>query len=245
MKSVIKKIFSTLIAFSLPFCYSVSRNIYSAHATTENLLDTNEITMIPDDLVTQDMIRVGEEYADQMNNGKQTRMDEEVWNLVSYTTVVSYGPVKGAFGDIIPVGETRTRTCSWSIGLGGTFRGYTLSASASGSLEITKSGPSSSDKLVDGKAATHRGFFAVGYGRLVKYNYIVTQKYSGQPIRNETHYMLSDVDTVSCSQLLQISGSTVYAENGRRTAVRNAGTLSNYKSHFSRTDGTCLYYYDW
>lgn len=240
MKKFVKNILLTMVVFGL--FITGNMNIVSAKESMDKL---DDIVLIPDNIVTDDMIEVGEEYAKEMNGDSRLRMDEEVWTLKSSTTVVSHGSIKAGFGDIVPVGESRTKTCSWSVSSGTNIKGYTLGASVSGSKSITQSGPSSSDKLADGKKATHRAFFSVGYGRLVKYTYEVTQKYSGNFVRTETRYMYSDVSTVSCSQLIMLNGSTVYVEDVTGTKVKSAGTLSNYKSKFSAIDGTCLAYYKW
>lgn len=205
----------------------------------------SNIKLIPDEVITNNMIDVGENYAKEMSTNTRTRMDGELWTLQSASTVVSHGPIKASFGEIVPVGESRSKTCSWSVSVGTTIKGYKLASTVSGSKTITQNGPSSNQKLADKKSATHRSFFSVGYGRLVKYTYKITQKYTGVFIRNETKYLYADVSTESCSQLIQLSGSTVYAENLARTKVKNAGTLSNYKNKFSKIDGSCLYYYKW
>lgn len=149
----------SMLTMSL-FLFNSISNVYAI----DQLIESGGITLIPDDVITDNVIEVGENYAKSMVRQPQTRMDGEVWTIQSSKTVVSHGPIKAAFGDIIPIGESRTKTCAWSV---------------------------------------------------------------------------------SCSQLIQLSGSTVYAENHARTKVRNAETLTNYKSKFSKIDGTCLYYYNW
>lgn len=230
------------------FSISMLGNINNVFANEDNsiiLVEAENVELIPDDVITDNMIEVGENYAKEMNDNPLSRMDGEVYTLTSQRTVVSHGPIKAAFGDIVPIKESRTKSCSWSISAGTSVRGYKLGLQVSGSKSITQSGPGENTKLADGKKATHRSFFAVGYGRLVQYNYKVTQKYSGAFVRNEVRYMYADVSTVSCSQLIQLSGSTVHAENLQGTKVRHAGSLANYKSQFSKIDGSCLYYYNW
>ena len=55
--------------------------------------------------------------------------------------------------------------------------------------------------------------------------------------------MLADVSAESCSQLIILDGSTVYAQNLNGNKVKDAGSLQNYKNQFYKTDGTCLKYY--
>lgn len=88
--------------------------------------------------ITDNMIEVGENYAKEMSGNSTARMDGEVWTLQSSDTAISYGVVKAAFGELVPSGEERSKTCSWSITAGTTVRGYKLSATVSGSLSIKK-----------------------------------------------------------------------------------------------------------
>lgn len=236
MKNILKK---------LLYCFMTLALLMSGTNTLvfAEDLENNTVLLIEDDEITENMIEVGESYA-QEKSISRARTDGELWTLQSYKTVVSHGPIKAAFGAFVPSGETKTETCSWSVSAGTAVSGYPLSVSVSGSKSIKKSGPSSSDTLTNGKSATHRSFFSVGYGRLVKYTYKVTSKYSGNYLRTETKYMYSDVSTLSCSQLVHINSSTIYAQNSDKTKVRKT-TLTNYKAKLKKTDGTCLYYYEW
>lgn len=242
MKKTVIFIFTLLSALSLTFFGNV--NNISANDDNTYIDLPNDIEFIPDDVITDDMIKTGEDYAKKMSVNPLVRMDGELWEVTSSSTAISYGVVKAAFGDLVPVGESRTKDCGWSVSAGTKIKGFTLSVGVSGKKSIRQSGPSSSDSIAGGKAATHRAFFAVGYGRLVKYTYRVTQKYSGAYLRTEIRYIYADVSTESCSQLINLNGSTVTAENVNKIKTRSA-SLATYKAKFSSIDGTCLYYYKW
>lgn len=195
--------------------------------------------------ITQNVIDVGEAYANMMEEkSRLTRTDEEVWNPVGDPiTVVGYGPLKGTSPIIVPVGQTDSENFSWSISVGTSVNGYPLGASISGSRTISKSGPAEGTKLCDGKNATHRSFFALGEGKIVEYNYRITSKYTGAFIRNETVYLAADVYTESCSQLLSKDGSYYQVENGQRTkTVRVFG--DTYRSQFLLTGSAADNFYD-
>ncbi|MDR1550742.1 MAG: hypothetical protein LBT06_19460 [Hungatella sp.] len=245
MEFKMKKKLSVLL-LSGTMAFALVTSVYAQEPNYIGVMESSAVdTKLPigDESITQNVIDVGNSYANQMSGNVNTRADGEVWTLESTTTVIPYGAVKGSFGDIIPEGESKTKTCSWSISAGTDVRNYKISASVSGSKSITQSGPTASTKLADGKNATHRSFFVVGYGKLVKYDYKVTQKYSGNFLRRETKYMFADVSTESCSQLIRLDGSTVNAQNLNGSKVTSAGSLQNYKNQFYKTDGTCLKYY--
>lgn len=195
--------------------------------------------------ITQNVIDVGEAYADMMEEkSRLTRTDEEVWTLVGNPiTVVGYGTLKGTSPIIVPSGSTQSNNFSWSINVGTSVNGYQLGATISGSRTISKSGPAEGTKLCDGKYATHRSFFALGEGKIVQYNYLITSKYTGAYIDEKTVYLAADVYTEECSQLLSKDGSYYQVENGQRTkTVRVYG--ETYRAKFLETGSGADNYYN-
>ena len=243
MRKAIKGLLVISLVFALVFIFSLVDDAGTV-STKGSDDESDNIVFIADDEVTEDMIEVGEKYAKEMNSDSNG-MSGVVWEMQSSTTVVSYRPIRAAFGDIVAIGETREEDYKWSVNAGTKIDNYPLSVSVSGSKSTTQNGPETNDKLADGKKASHRAFFLVGYGRLVKYTYKVTDKYSGRFLRNETRYMYSDVSTKLCNQLIQLNGTTVYAEDETSTKVKDAGTLVSYKNKFSDLDGICLAHYKW
>lgn len=231
-----KKIFLILVGISLVLVCMPFSDV--------NALETISL-QDGDTSITQNVIDVGNEYARKMEElSRKARMDEEVWSLTSTQVVVPYNTLKISHGDFVEPGSSITRECSWSIGVGVPIgnTGVSLSVSVSDSTKITRSGPSSSDRLANNVKATHRSFFAVGKGKVVRYTYRVTSKYSGTFIRNQTVTQAADVTTLSCSQLVNINGNNLTVENADGNKVRTT-TYTNYLAQMKKTGSPAHYYY--
>ncbi len=189
-----KKFFSLFLSLSITlFCIPI---------VNSKALEINELKD-GDTSITQNVIDVGNDYAKRMEEkSKIMRMDEEVQTLTSSTVVIPYDTLKVAHGGFVEPGASLQRNCTWSIEVGKSIgnTGISLTLGISGSKSISKNGPLSTDRLANNVKATHRSFFAIGKGKVVKYNYKVTSKYSGTFIRNETATLAADVTTLECSQ---------------------------------------------
>lgn len=195
--------------------------------------------------ITQNVIDVGENYADMMEaQSRLTRTDEEVWNVVGDPVIlVGYDTIKGTRPVLVGTGETKSNTFSWTIGADVTIKGYPISVTVSGSKTIKKSGPSDGYRLTNGYEATHRAFFALAKGKVAQYTYRVTSKYTGAFLREETRILIADASTIECSQYISSVGTTFYVQNSQGTNTRAVSETSYYNRFLNTGESADDYYY--
>lgn len=207
-----------------------------------------ETSPLPDGdmTITQNVIDVGEAYADMMEEtSRLARTNEEVWTVIEEDTevLVGFDTITGSQPILVPSGETITRTRSWSVSAGKKINSYTLSAGASGSLSISQSGPAEGTTLTNGYTASHRAFFVLGKGKVCRYYYEVTDKYTGAFLREEEKILIADQRTERHSQYISVDGNYYYVQNSTGTNTIRVYS-ETYLSKFTDLGSSADNFYD-
>ena len=204
-------------------------------------IDFNSYPMSSEEI--NDMIETGNDYAEKM---RQRSSGDEIWTIVDTQPLLSDAILKSSTPFLIAQGVTQSHTYSWSLGANVAIAdtGVTLSSGISGSTTMSYSGPSDTTVLANGYTATHRSFFYVARGNVVRYTYSVTDHDTGVFLRYETRTLASSVYSQMHSQFVNFTGSTIYYDNSTKTSTRNA-VYSTYYSQFSLTGyySTSFYYF--
>ena len=210
------------------------------------LLPSNVYAYDESTAITSRVLADGQKYADEMNKkNSMTRMDEEVWTLVGDPMVLcGTDAITGDFGRFVAIGQTLTETMSYSISAGYQYKGFTVEVGFSGSKTESYNGPNDGTKIANGKPATHRAFFTIVTGKLVKYTYRVTQKYSGAYIRTETRTMFEDKKEKVCSALVYSPSTSIYFNNADENKTKYLANYSTYIAQFSKKGPECDDYYN-
>lgn len=199
---------------------SISYNEVSADEIINSLPDAP--SGYGDDSLTKDSIEVGLNFA----NSKNMQRSSEVWSLVSQSTYRPYGVIRGHYIEKVPAGITVGYGVSGNFSTSSTSDGITFGSSVSFSYSYTRTGPSGSEDI-GGNYATHRYFVAIGSGTIVKYYYKITDQYTGNVIRYETVYLVSNATGTTYSLL------AYYNANNKMTRIRSATSNSLYSNYES------------
>lgn len=170
--------------------------VFNDGETAEDYLDrVPDIELVyGDTVITKEDIETGIEIQNKMNS---KRMNEEVWTLTSSVTYKEFAPIKGKYYEKIASGESRGYSGGLSFSVSKILKyGITVSPSITFNVSYTRNGPSGTEK-VGSNTATHRYFVAVGSAKIMKYTYKITDKYTGNFMRNETRYIATNKKTTT------------------------------------------------
>lgn len=143
-----------------------------------------------DSFINKEDIETGLNIQEKMNS---SRMNEEVWSLQSSVTHKAYGAIRGKFNEKLSAGTSSNKTAVFNFNVSKIVKyNITLSASAKFTFSYTRNGPTGTE-AVGNKKATHRYFVGVGSGKIMKYTFRITDKYSGRFIRNQVSYVATNL----------------------------------------------------
>lgn len=170
---------------------SVNELNFDSENTPESLLNKveNKELKYGDTFINKEDIQTGIDLENKMNSA---RMNEEVWNLVSSSTYKAYGPIKGKYKERLACGAGSGLKANFDLSIIKIVKyGIALSGSATFTFEYTRKGPTGNES-VGNNHATHRYFVGVASAKIMKYNYRITDKYTGNFIRNQTAYVATN-----------------------------------------------------
>lgn len=230
-------------------CSAIPINATNSEFITKEelgLLEENSNNTHPVDIgsreVTEQAKEQGEDYAQLMSDqSSMQRMGGEVWKLTSSATVEGYGAKTAKFGGYQAKGTSATRKVNGEVSVGAIYKNVTIGAKFGASFTWKITGPSDNTKLSNGIAATHRAYFVVNYGTLMKYTFRVTDKYTGRYIRTVTSYQMANTSSTNYTQLVSIHASkeTVTVQNRKGNKVRTYSSKSSYQKTFASKGTGC------
>lgn len=169
-----------------------------------------------DDMITRDALEVGIKYAEEQSNKKMTRTGGEVWTITNVKTVRAYDPIKTKWINKVSAGSTVSKSYTASFSIRGKFFGHDVTIGGSISKSQSFSGPNGTEK-VGSYFATHRAITSIARGAITEYTVRITDKYSGNFIRNHTYKAITNAD-------VDLYGNLITIEASGRTHVRSATT---------------------
>lgn len=238
-----RKLVKIIIAMSLILTLVPVTEAFAMDTKKENI-SLEEI--LSKQATKEEIDEVGQKIAEQHNKSSdQTRTGGELWTYVDSELVYSRRAIKGKYR--IGVESETNVTYTVTVTLDGTFAykptssiEISVSGGISGSYSKTFRGPSSSEKLSNGKKADERLFIGLTFGEIHKYTYRVTDKYTGAYLRTETVNSVVGAETFGLNQLMCVnSDGSITVGNHDNDAVKTYASLAAYKAALQKYSYTC------
>ena len=209
-----KKILLVLLSWLLIFSMGItSINAYEnpnsiqfddSYTLIDALNDYEDKTLqLGEGTITREDIEVGIAAEQKLN---KARMGGYTWQMTGMSTYRSKGALKGYYVKKVTAGVSQSTSQNTTFSIGGKIHGITLSAAFAFSVSMTFNGPSGTES-VGSKKATHRLFSAIGYGKIMKYDFVYKDNYTGKIDGYKTEYHITDQSAVGYSNLAYINAS--------------------------------------
>lgn len=234
MKS--KKIFITILSGLLisPFSLMTTKAydsdneiVFTESYTVNDALNEYQSghLQVGESTITKEDIEAG---INGQNNLNKSRMGGYTWQMTGMSTYASYGILKGNYFKKVEAGVSTSKSEDASFTIGGEIKGVKLTGSFGFSTTFTYNGPSGTEAVGD-KKATHRLYSGIGYGKIMKYNFVYKDNYTGAIAATKSEYYITNQNVTKYSNLTYINPSN------RSLLVRSSGS-SKTKSFSSETD---------
>lgn len=182
-----------------------------------------------DTVVTRQAIEEGLRLNEELSKSN-ARMSGEIWTITSTKTVVPYGTVGTKFVKKISAGQTQAQSSSVSFTISGKIKNFQLAFGTSFSKTQSFSGPSGTE-AVGSRFATHRMINSIARGTVTQYTVRITDKYSGNFIRNHTYNALTNYDADLYGNLVsKLADGTIYVRNAVNSNVKGFSNETYYRS---------------
>ncbi|WP_249029611.1 hypothetical protein [Tannockella kyphosi] len=180
--------------------------------------------------ISKEDIEIGISGLHNLNTSSSSRIGGYTWKMIRMSTHSSYGILRGNCFKKVEAGVTTSKSVNASFSISGKIKGVELTGSFNFSTSFTYNGPNGTES-VGHKKATHRLYSSIAYGKIMKYDYVYKDKYTGHIAKTKTEYYITNQSVQKYSNLVYINPTDL------SLIVRSSGS-SNIESHKSEDSFT-------